>query len=112
LSLTLPGTGKVSGYDVIVVCGPTYWDTFGGSAKSYLQNLGASPGARIGAFATGIGAPKSNDPAYMVKFVTNLPDDSPVRVKSAMKLVTDMNGNYAGDDLDRQCSEFVSGLLA
>ncbi len=109
-----PTAGKASDYDVIIVGGPTYWDMFGGSAKSYLQNLNGSSGARVGVFATGTVAPKNNDSAYMVKFVANLPDGSPVKVKSAMKLVTDMNGNYVdktSDGIDRQCSDFVADIL-
>jgi menaquinone-dependent protoporphyrinogen IX oxidase len=105
---------SVSGYDVIVVDGPTYGDKLGSSVQTYLQNLNASPKAKIGVFTTGIGAPKSNDPGYMINFVANLPDNSPVKVKSAMKLVTGMNGNAVNQtsgNIDRQCSEFVSELL-
>ncbi len=105
---------NVSGYDVIVVDGPVYGDKLGSSAQAYLQNLNASPKARIGVFATGTVAPKSNDSAYMIKFVTNLPDSSPVRVKSAGKLVTDMNGSAVdktSGHVDKQCTEFVSELL-
>jgi menaquinone-dependent protoporphyrinogen IX oxidase len=82
---------SVSGYDVIVVDGPVYGDKLGSSVQTYLQNLNASQKAIIGVFATGTVAPKSNDPAYMIKFVTNLPENSPVKVKAAGKLVTDMN---------------------
>jgi menaquinone-dependent protoporphyrinogen IX oxidase len=106
--------GNVSGYDVIVIGGPTHWDMWGGAAKSYLQNLNASPAVKVGVFATGIVAPKINDSAYMHNFVTNLPDNSPVKVKSAMKLVTDMNGNAinkTSDPIDKQCSEFVAAVL-
>ena len=105
---------SVSGYDVIVVDGPVYGDKLGSSVQTYLQNLNASQKAKIGVFATGTVAPKSNDPAYMIKFVTNLPENSPVKVKAAGKLVTDMNGNAVNKTsghVDKQCSEFVSELL-
>jgi menaquinone-dependent protoporphyrinogen IX oxidase len=105
---------RVSGYDVIVVDGPVYGDKLGSSVQTYLQNLNASQNAKIGVFATGTVAPKSNDSAYMIKFVTNLPDNSPVKVKAAGKLVTDMNGsavNKTSGHFDKQCSEFVSELL-
>jgi menaquinone-dependent protoporphyrinogen IX oxidase len=105
---------SVSGYDVIVVDGPVYGDKLGGSVQTYLHNLNASQKAKIGVFATGTVAPKSNDPAYMIKFVTNLPDNSPVKVKSAGKLVTGMNGNAVNKTsghVNKRCSEFVSDLL-
>ena len=105
---------SVSGYDVIVVDGPVYGDKLGSSVQTYLQNLNASQTAKIGVFATGTVAPKSNDSAYMIKFVTNLPDSSPVKVRAAGKLVTAMNGNVinkTSGHFDKQCSEFVSALL-
>ncbi len=105
---------SVSGYDVIVVDGPVYGDKLGSSVQAYLQNLNASQGAKIGVFATGTVAPKNSDAAYMIKFVTNLPDNSPVKVKAVGKLVTDMNGkavNKTSGHFDNQCSEFVAELL-
>jgi menaquinone-dependent protoporphyrinogen IX oxidase len=107
-------TLSVSGYDVIVVDGPVYGDKLGSSVQTYLQNLNASQQAKIGVFATGTVAPKSNDSAYMIKFIANLPDNSPVKVKSARKLVTDINGNAVDKTsgyVDKQCSEFVAELL-
>jgi hypothetical protein len=103
-----------AGYDVVVVDGPVYGDKLGSSVQTYLQNLNASQKAKIGVFATGTVAPKNNDSAYMIKFVTNLPDNSPVKVKSVRKLVTDMKGkavNKTNGYVDKQCSEFVSELL-
>jgi len=105
---------SVSGYDVIVVDGPVYGDKLGSSVQAYLQSLNASQKAKIGVFATGTVAPKNNDSAYMIKFVANLPADSHVKVKSAGKLVTGMNGkavNKTNGYVDKQCSEFVSELL-
>ncbi len=105
---------NVSGYDVIVVGGPAYGDKMGSSAQSYLQDLSVSQNTKVGVFATGIIGPKSNDSAYMANFVSNLPDGSPVKVKSAMKRVTDFMGkdvNKTGGDVDKQCNEFVTELL-
>jgi menaquinone-dependent protoporphyrinogen IX oxidase len=109
-----PAATSVSGYDVIVVDGPVYGDKLGSSVQAYLQNLNASPKAKIGVFATGTVAPKSNDSASMIKFVANLPANSPVKVKSAGKLVTAMNGkaiDKTSGHSDKLCSEFVSDLL-
>jgi menaquinone-dependent protoporphyrinogen IX oxidase len=105
---------SVSGYDVIVVDGPVYGDKLGSSVQTYLQNINASQQAKIGVFATGTVAPKSNDSAYMIKFVANLAENSPVKVRAAGKLVTNMNGkavNKTSGHFDKQCTEFVSELL-
>jgi menaquinone-dependent protoporphyrinogen IX oxidase len=105
---------SVSGYDVIVIDGPIYGDKLGSSVQAYLQNLNASQKAKIGVFATGTVAPKSNDSAYMIKFITNLPDNGHVKVKAAGKLVTGMNGkavDKTSGHLDTLCIDFVSDLL-
>ncbi len=95
---------NVSQCDVIVVGGPTYIGNLSSSIKSYLQDLKPSPNASVGVFATGSEKPTSDDPAYMRKFVTGLPDDSPLKIKATMKLVS-------GDDTATRCEEFVSKLV-
>jgi len=105
---------NVNSYNVIAVVGPVYWDKLGSAAQLYLQNIHSSPDVKVGVFATGIVAPESNDSQYMHNFVTNLPDDSPVKVKSVMKLVTDMSGNDVNKtpgNMEKQSNEFVSELI-
>jgi len=109
------GTAEnVSGYDVIAVVGPAYWDELGSAAQSYLEKLRTSPKTEVGVLATGIIEPDTTDPAYMREFVTNLPEDSPVKVKTTAKLVTDFGGNCVNQtagDVDGQRSDFVADLL-
>ncbi len=53
-------------------------------------------------------------PIWLTLALPNLPDGSPVKVKSAMKRVTDFMGkdvNKTGGDVDKQCNEFVTELL-
>ena len=95
---------NVSRYDVIVIGGPTYIGNISSSIKSYLQDLKPSPNAIVGVFATGTEKPTSDDPAYMRRFVTSLPDDSSLTIKTAMKLVS-------GDDVSKRCEDFTSELV-
>src|SRR5271157_1672777 len=95
---------NTSGDDVIVIGGPTYAGNVSSSIKSYLLDLKPSTNAKIGVFATGSVKPESDDPVYLVKFVSSLPADSPLKVKSAMKVLS-------ADNVDNKCSEFVNGLL-
>lgn len=95
---------SASGYDVIVVGGPTYVGNLSSSARAYLDNLDPSTEAKIGVFSTGSMEPESNDPAYVLKFVTGLPEDSPLKVKTAMKLIQT-------DDTDKKCAAFVTAIL-
>lgn len=103
--------GNVSGYEIIVIGGPTYGDRLGKAAKSYLKNLKISPGIRVGVFATGTVKPSCNDPAYLRSFVTSLPADQLVNVKSVVKLVKCNEKNSSGSGIDTQCSEFIEELL-
>jgi len=104
---------NTSGYEVIVVVGPTYWDSFGSAARSYLQNLNVSSETEIGVVATGIVWPQSNNSMDLVKNLTGLPDGPHCKVKTAMKLVTDFFGNNADktESVDDKCSDFVASLL-
>ncbi|WP_424359834.1 flavodoxin family protein [Methanocella sp. MCL-LM] len=94
----------VSGYDVIVVGGPTYAGNLSGSAKTYLENLKPSADVRIGIFATGSVEPESDDLAYMVQFVAGPSENIPQGIKVAMKLIQT-------DDTDKKCATFVTVLL-
>jgi hypothetical protein len=105
--------GNTSGYDVIVVVGPTYGDRFGSVARSYLQNLNVSSETKIGVVATGIIWPQNNNTLDLVKNLTGLPDGPHCQVKTALKLVTDFFGNNADktESMDDKCSGFVASLL-
>lgn len=103
--------GNVSNYDVIIIGGPTYGDRLGKAARSYLENLKVPPGTRVGVFATGTVKPASNDPAYIRSFVTSLPADRIMNVKSVVKLVKCDEKNRSGLDINAQCSEFIGELL-
>lgn len=92
-----------SEYDVIVAGGPTYAGNVSSSIKSYLHDLKPSQNARIGIFWTG-GYPRSDDPTFLQTFVTELPADVGLKVKSTVKLAS-------SDDVDKQCSDFVSELV-
>jgi flavodoxin len=104
---------NTSVYDVIVVVGPTYWDSFASAVRSYLQNLNVSLDTKIGVVATGIVWPQSNNTMDLVKNLTGLPDGPHCKVKTAMKLVTDLFGNNADktESFDDKCSGFVTSLL-
>ena len=95
---------NVSGYDVIIVGGPTYAGNIASSIAAYLKSLNAPTGATIGLFATGSVEPASDDPVYMRKFVSGLPDDSLLKITSAVKLLPK-------DDTDKKCAVYVTGLL-
>ena len=94
---------NVSGYDVIVVGGPTYAGNVSSSIKSYMHDLKPAPDARIGIYWTG-GYPSSNDPAFMHQFVTELPAGAGAQVKSTIKLAS-------SDDVNGRCEGFVTDLL-
>jgi flavodoxin len=94
----------VSAYDVIVIGGPTYVGNISSSIRGYLQGLEPSTNAMVGVYATGSVEPESNDPAYMVRFVAGLPDDSTLQIKAAAKVLS-------SGDADQQCDEFVTALL-
>jgi len=95
---------NVSGYDIIIVGGPTYAGNVSSSIAAYLNSLNAPADATIGIFATGSVGPENDDPAYMRKFVAGIPDDSPLKITSAVKLVSQ-------DDINKKCAVFVTGLL-
>lgn len=95
---------NTTGYDVIVVGGPTYAGNLSSSAKAYLGNLHPAAGTTVGVFATGGVAPEREDPAYLREFVTGQPNDSPLAIKLCAKLLS-------GDDLKQKSSEFVAGLV-
>jgi hypothetical protein len=75
-----------------------------------LENLKASAGTRIGVFATGGVKPKNSDSAYMRTFVTSLPAENIVNVKSVIKLVKS-DGKSPVPDVDTLCREFVAELV-
>lgn len=93
-----------SGYDIIVVGGPTYAGNLSSSVQSYLKDLKPSANATVGVFATGSVKPASDDPAYMRGFVSGLSDNSSLKVTSSLKVLT-------GDDVETIDDVFVSELV-
>lgn len=91
-----------SGYDVIVVGGPTYAGNASSSVQAYMKTLTPKEGARVGMFATG--SVEINDEAMLREQVCSLPADSSLEVAEAMKLAQ-------GEDTDKKCAEFVAALL-
>jgi flavorubredoxin len=94
---------NASRYDVIVAGGPTYAGNVSSSIKSYLRDLKPSPDARIGIYWTG-SYPRSDDPAFMRHFVTELPAEVGPGVKATIKLAS-------SDDVSGRCEGFVAELL-
>ena len=95
---------NVSGYDVIVVGGPIYAGKQSSSIQSYMKSLIVPGNVKLGMFATGQDKDILNDPVALKKEVTSLPDDSTLRVKVVVKVVSN-------DDKDAMCMAFVNELL-
>ncbi len=95
---------NVSSYDLIIVGGPTIAGNISSSISTYLDELSPSANATVGIFATGSVEPVSDDPAYLQTFVSGIPADSPLKIKSTIKLVT-------SDDVNKNCADFVTALL-
>lgn len=91
-----------SGYDVIVVGGPTYAGNASSSVQAYLKTLAPGDDARVGVFATG--STEINDEATLRKQVCSLPADSQLEIREVMKIAQ-------GEDTDKKCADFVTGLL-
>ncbi len=100
-----PAAADASGYDVIVVGGPTFEGNISRSIKTYLGSLEPSQDAKVGVFATGSVEPESDDPGYMLEFVAGLPAGGPLKVKASAKILAN------GGDVEGQCDRFVSELL-
>ena len=93
-----------SGYDVIVAGGPIYAGSASSSIASYLKAMTPPADAKIGAFGTGSDDSNIGHPAELRKEVTSLPDDSPIDVKTALKVLDQ-------DDVGQKCAGFVAELL-
>jgi flavodoxin len=96
--------GNTSSYAVIVVGGPIYAGAPTRSVQGYLNGLNPPANAIVGVFGIGDGAADSDDPAVIASEVAPLPSDSPMTLKTVMKISNKEN-------LDVRCSEFVTALL-
>jgi flavorubredoxin len=97
-------TGNTSDFNVIVVGGPIYGGKPVSSIQGYLNGLNPPANATIGVFGIGSGTADSTDMHVVASEVAPLPSDSPVALKTAMKIATSEN-------LDSRCQEFITDLL-
>jgi flavodoxin len=97
--------GNTSGYAVIVVGGPIYAGKPTASIQGYLNRLNPTAKATVGVFGIGDGPADSDDPVVIASEVAPLPSDSPVTLKTVMKISNKEN-------LDARCTEFTTALLS
>ena len=95
---------NTTGYNVIVVGGPIYAGQPASTVKSYLSSFNPPANAKVGAF--GFGSVKVDDAnsTAVTQEVAPLPNNSPVTLNAAIKVVS-------GDNIDTKCQDFVTNLL-
>jgi hypothetical protein len=87
-----------------VVGGPIYAGAPLASVQGYLSSLNPPTDAIVGVFGIGNGPEDTTDMHVIAAEVAPLPSDSPVILKTVMKIATSEN-------LGTRCQEFVTALL-
>lgn len=92
--------GNVSGYDVLIVGGPTYAGNASSSVKSYLNNLNIDSNMTIGVFSVGSGADDQDSNIAMQRTL----QDKGITVKVSIK--------YDKTAIQNDYTKYIDQLLA
>lgn len=96
---------NLTGFDVVVVGGPIYASKPASTIQAYLNSFSPASNSKVGVFGYGSVQVDNANQTAVEQDVAPLPANSTVHLNAVIKVVS-------GGDVDGNCQNFVSDLLA